>query len=66
MLHDKYPSESLTEDEARRRHPDHEVQVHSIFDENGDRREVVFVWEDIGADEKAAVALYWLAPLKIH
>ena len=57
---------ALTEDEARLRHPDHEIQVARIFDVNGDRRDVVFVWEDIGADEKAAVALYWLAPTKIH
>jgi hypothetical protein len=62
----KYPIESLTEDEARLRHPDHEVQVHSIFDENGHRREAVFVWEDIGAGERAAIALYWFAPTRFH
>jgi hypothetical protein len=31
---DKWPTETLTEDEARLRHPDHEVQVARIFDEN--------------------------------
>jgi hypothetical protein len=62
----KYPKESLIDDEARLRHPDHEIQVARIFDENGERREVVFVWEDIGPDEKAAVAIYWLAPTKLH
>ena len=40
MSDDKYPHESLTEEEARRRHPDCEfVGVYSIFDQNDQRRQ---------------------------
>jgi hypothetical protein len=63
----KYPTESLTEDEARLRHPGGELEVWSIVTEDGERRDAIFIFEeDDGSGEQAAIALYWFVPTKLH
>jgi hypothetical protein len=43
---DKWPTESLSEAEARLRHPDCEmVAVFSIVDQDGEWRAAIFVWQ---------------------
>ena len=62
MPDDKYPRESLTEEEARRRHADCEfIGVYSIFDQNDQRRPAIFVWRTEEDTANAGpVGLYWL------
>jgi hypothetical protein len=59
---EKYPTEWLTEEEARLRHPDCEVvDVFNIFDQDGERRAAIFVWRrEEDTDQEGPVALYWL------
>jgi hypothetical protein len=60
---DKYPHESLSEEEARLRHQDCEY----IVDQDGEHRPAIFVWQgEDDADKKGPRALYWLSPTKIH
>ena len=58
----KHPAESLTEEEARRRHRDCEfVHVSSIFGADGERRRAIFVWRKYEhSDKEDPVAIYWL------
>jgi hypothetical protein len=58
---EKYPTEALTEEEAHLRYPGQYILVSSIYDQDGDCRDAVFVWRtaEAAADEDP-VALYWL------
>jgi hypothetical protein len=58
---EKYPVESLTEEEARLRHADCEfIQVFSIVDQDGERRLAIFVWQrEEDSDKEDPDALYW-------
>jgi hypothetical protein len=60
-MSETYPAESLTKEEARRRHRDCEVfHVSSIFVDE-DRHPVIFVWRKFDdSDKKNPLAVYWL------
>ena len=53
---DKWPRESLSEEEARQRHLDCDcemIQAFSIVDRTGERRPAIFVWRrEETADEE--------------
>jgi len=57
-----WPTEEITEEEARLRHPHSEsVQVFSIVDQTGERRPAIFVWRrEESADKEDPEAMYWL------
>jgi hypothetical protein len=62
-IDDRYPHESLTEEEARVRHPGNAVVAFSIVTEDGERRAAIFVWENEDVmDKEGPIAMYWLTP----
>jgi hypothetical protein len=63
---DKYPTESLTEDEARLRHPEGELAIASIVTEDGDRRDAIFFWPLDNDGDEPPIAFYWLASTRFH
>ena len=68
MPDDKYPQESLTNEEAQFRHSDCEyIHVWNIVDADGDRRAAIFVWrKEDETDETGPDAVYWLAASRQH
>jgi hypothetical protein len=57
----KYPTEELSEAEARLRHPGNAVVEFSIVKEDGEPRRAIFVWESEDAmDQEGPIAMYWL------
>jgi hypothetical protein len=58
---EKWPTESLTEEEARYRHSDCEfINVFSIVDQYGQRRPAIFVWRrEDDTDKEDPTAVNW-------